>query len=163
MDISRDDLKSAVQKGLLTNQQEDSLWLFLLNRNSARIQDSFNLTNVIYYFGALIVMSAMAWFMTEAWQKLGGGGFMIVSIIYALAFIFAGQTLWYDKKLKVPGGLLYSYFLNPRSKIRYTNLNLPRGTEFLHHEQLTKKQKLKFTSVTDTHPKKEVQTKTRLD
>ncbi len=68
----------------------------------------FDLPHVAYYFGALIVISAMGWFMTEAWEKFGGGGIFIISTVYALCFVLAGRMLWHQQGLKIPGGLLFT-------------------------------------------------------
>jgi hypothetical protein len=52
---------------------------------------------VAYYFGALIVMSAMGWFMTLGWERYGGNGIFLISTLYAVLFILAGRTLWYNE------------------------------------------------------------------
>ena len=45
-------------------------------------------------------------FLTDAWERLGGGGIFLVSLAYAPAFGVAGSLLWYRLSLKTPGGLL---------------------------------------------------------
>ena len=64
----------------------------------------FDLPHFAYYFGALVVISAMTWFMTLGWERFGSGGILAISLSYALGFIIAGALLWRDKGLKVPGG-----------------------------------------------------------
>ena len=103
MKIVRKDLGLAVAKGIITESQADAVWQTLEVPSAVRPQ--FDGAHVAYYFGALIVISAMGWFMTLAWEKFGGGGICAISAIYALAFSLAGRTLW-RQQLKVPGGLL---------------------------------------------------------
>ena len=106
MKISKKDFDWAVFEGLISNEQAETLWKAMEIRHASRPQ--FDLAHVMYYFGALIVISAMGWFMTEAWERFGGGGILLISTIYALCFVLVGRTLWYRQNLKVPGGLLFT-------------------------------------------------------
>lgn len=106
MKVFKEDFDWAASRGLITPEQSDALWEALSERISDRPQ--FNFANVAYYFGALIVISAMSWFMTLAWESFGGGGIFIISSLYALFFVLAGRTLWFKQNLKIPGGLLFT-------------------------------------------------------
>src|SRR5207244_2586927 len=53
----------------------------------------------------LIVIGAMGWFMTEAWERFGGGGIFLIAVAYATGFVLAGRVLWKRERL-IPGGLL---------------------------------------------------------
>jgi hypothetical protein len=106
MRISKADLDWAVSQNILSAEQAGLLWTRLETRNPARTK--FDIANLAYYLGALIVMSAMGWFMTLGWEKFGGGGIFLISLVYALAFIAAGYHLWYNAEAKVAGGLLYT-------------------------------------------------------
>jgi hypothetical protein len=106
MDLSKDDLIWAAAEGVISTQQADLLWRKLLQRKPADAKTKFDLANVAYYFGALIVMSAMGWLMTLGWEQFGGLGIVLLSILYALLFALAGATLWMKDNLKTPGGLL---------------------------------------------------------
>lgn len=66
----------------------------------------FNLIMVLYYFGALLILSAFGWFMVDQWDKLGAGGILAVSLIYALVFVLTGRYLIDKVKYPVAGGLL---------------------------------------------------------
>jgi hypothetical protein len=66
----------------------------------------FDLPHVAYYFGALVVISAMGWFMTLGWERFGGGGILAISLVYAACFVIAGDLLWRRRDLRLPGGLL---------------------------------------------------------
>ena len=102
MKITKDDFEWAVSKGLLSSQQADALWTALESRTG------FSVANVAYYFGALVVISAMGWFMTEAWERFGGGGIFAIALGYAVIFVMAGRHLWGTVGLKIPGGLLFT-------------------------------------------------------
>ncbi len=104
MRVSRSDLDWAVSQGAITRDQVDRLWRALENRAAAH--PKFDLAHVAYYLGALIVISAMGWFMTEAWERFGGGGILTIAVIYAVAFALAGRYLLDQSGLHVPGGLL---------------------------------------------------------
>ena len=82
------------------------MWAGLQMRKSDKPQ--FDMPHMLYYFGAMIVISAMAWFMTEAWELFGGGGILVISSLYAICFVLAGNNLWFEKKQRVPGGLLHT-------------------------------------------------------
>jgi hypothetical protein len=104
MRVMRKDFSWAVSKGVISEAQAEELWWVLERRNTDRPR--FDLPHVAYYFGALVVISAMTWFMTLGWERFGGGGILAISLSYALGFMVAGGLLWRDKGLKVPGGLL---------------------------------------------------------
>lgn len=104
MKINKDDLKSAASKGIITSGQADLLWEALSEGVSER--PGFNLVHVFYYFGALLVISSMAWFIGTAWESFGGGGIFTISSLYALTFIVIGIKLGRQTKLRIPSGLL---------------------------------------------------------
>lgn len=109
MKITKDDLMIASNQGVITEQQVSKIWDLL----AARKKDSpkFDIVHAAYYFGAFIIMSAMGWFMNDAWNKFGGGALAVIATLYGLGFIFAGRHLWFREDLKVPGGLLFTLAL----------------------------------------------------
>ena len=68
----------------------------------------FDLTHTAYYLGALVVMSALGWFMNESWSRYGGWVLSIIAVAYAAAFGAAGESLWRKPGLRQPGGLLFT-------------------------------------------------------
>jgi hypothetical protein len=106
MKINKDDLRWAATQGLISTEQAEALWEALMQHTNDRPQ--FNTANVAFYFGALIVISAMTWFMNIAWESFGGSGIFALAILYALCFMMAGNTLWFQHNMRVPGGLLYT-------------------------------------------------------
>ena len=105
MNISQDDLRKAAMSSGISTDQADLLWHTLESTPPRAGKPKFDLTNVTYYFGALIVIGAMGWFMTKAWEQFGGLGIFIIASCYAACFVLAGRTLW-NQDFRVPGGLL---------------------------------------------------------
>jgi hypothetical protein len=106
MKISRSDFDWAVKQDLISLDQADKLWEGLLSQKSDKPR--FVLGHVIYYFGAMIILAAMGWFMTLGWDSLGGGGIFLTSLAYAILFGLIGNRFWQEASLKIPGGLLYT-------------------------------------------------------
>jgi hypothetical protein len=64
-----------------------------------------NLVTVAYYFGAMLMISACAWFLGDKWESLGSPGIFITVLIYML---LASSLGWWlrGKGYFVGGGLL---------------------------------------------------------
>lgn len=108
MELDRDDLTWAASQGLISEAQAGELWRALEGREAARGGARFDLAHVAYYFGALVVVGAMGWFMTLGWESFGGVGVLLLSLAYALVFALAGRTLWRREDSRTPGGLLFT-------------------------------------------------------
>ena len=104
MKISKDDLRWAASEGLLQSDQVEGLWAGLETRGAGGPR--LDLGHVALYFGALVVMGAMGWFVTAAWDELGGSGLLLVSASYAAVFFLVGRNLWKTPRLRVAAGLL---------------------------------------------------------
>ena len=55
----------------------------------------FNLVTIAYYFGAMLMISAGAWFLGDKWEALGSRGIFITAEQDVIAFICAGWVLEY--------------------------------------------------------------------
>lgn len=108
MNLSKEDLNWAAREGVISTEQADHLWQKLWERDTSSTRSKFDVANVAYYFGALIVMSAMGWLMNLGWERFGGVGIFLLATCYAVLFVLAGRTLWYKEKLTIPGGLLFT-------------------------------------------------------
>ena len=102
MKILNSDLDSAVQKGIISSDQASQLWNHFesLRSDQARFQGIY----VLYYFGGLLVLASMSWFLTTAWGN--GLALMGISALFATIYILAAKSLWNKENLKIPGGLL---------------------------------------------------------
>ena len=90
MKITKTDREWAAAQQILTPEQADALWTALDGRSSDRPR--FDAAHVAYYFGALIVIGAMGWFRTRAWESVGGFGLFAIALAYATAFVLTGRT-----------------------------------------------------------------------
>lgn len=111
--IGRDDLNWATDEGVITEKQADALWSGLSTRAASKPR--FDLPNLAWYTGAVIVMLAMGWFLVQVWDLYSGGAILATAIAYALFFFLSGYLLWKRDDLKVPGGLLVTLgvFMTP--------------------------------------------------
>jgi hypothetical protein len=103
--VSHEDLTIVASSMGLTPEAIDRVWNGLCARSAARPR--FDGVHVAYYFGALIVIAAMGFFMTLAWDAVGGFGLAAFATAYGVAFWFAGETLW-KRGMSTPGGLLFT-------------------------------------------------------
>jgi len=104
MRISKSSLDNAINAQIISRDQANQIWDLLEKENANTPQFSF--IHFAYYFGALICIAAMTWFVTLGWENFGGKGLAAISGIYGLLFFFAGRSLWLNKNLQIPGGLL---------------------------------------------------------
>ncbi len=111
MRLEKEDFNQAAQAGIITAEQADLLWQHFRERygqGDNEIRPRFTFANVAYYFGALIVISAMGWFMTLVWEQFGGAGMFIIACLYGISFVLTGKTLYFRQNLPIPGGLLFT-------------------------------------------------------
>ncbi|RFB76409.1 hypothetical protein [Methylovirgula sp. 4M-Z18] len=96
----------AAKAGLITEDQAARLTAFYAVQAPGRVhQPRFDVTNVLWYAGAIIAMTAMGLFSNRVFNLMGGGGLFITALAYALIFFLAGNFLW-RRDLRIPGGLL---------------------------------------------------------
>jgi len=112
MHFSEHDLRAAVAAGALDANSLSRLLDFLATRRSsvpsiaAAPAPHLDLPHLLWYAGALIVMSAMGLFSTLAFSAMGGFALTATALVYAVLFTIAGHHLWYGRNLRIPGGLL---------------------------------------------------------
>ncbi|MCY1489462.1 hypothetical protein D9M68_231870 [compost metagenome] len=97
------DLARAVSAGVLQPGQDRALLDFL--RQQPETRASFQLAHVAYYFGALLIIGAMGWLLTEAWMNIGDIALLVIALAYLAVFLLAGRSLW-QRGQRIPGGLL---------------------------------------------------------
>jgi len=106
MPISERELKDLVAAGVIDAGTAERIAAHF--KGAGAEPPRFDLTHTAYYLGALVVMSALGWFMNEAWARYGGWVLTLIAIAYAVAFTVAGESLWGKPGLRQPGGLLFT-------------------------------------------------------
>ncbi|MDN5675882.1 MAG: DUF2157 domain-containing protein, partial [Pseudomonas sp.] len=71
------DLARAVDAGVLNPGQDKALLEFLKRQPAQR--PSFQLAHVAFYFGALLIMGAMGWLLSEAWMRIGDSALLLIA------------------------------------------------------------------------------------
>lgn len=104
MKIDKSDLLASASKLGISEESAEELWDALSEKTVAD-HPRFELSHLLYYFGAMIVILALGWFAGLAWTHFEGKGLLAIALLYMLVFIAAGSILWHEKDLKVPGGL----------------------------------------------------------
>ncbi|MDR0280046.1 MAG: DUF2157 domain-containing protein [Paucimonas sp.] len=97
------DLARAVDAGLLSREQEQALLGFL--RQQPLQQPGFQLAHVAFYLGALLIMGAMGWLLSEAWMRIGDGALLGVALLYITLLTGAGLAMQ-RRGQTIPGGVL---------------------------------------------------------
>lgn len=82
----------------------EALWEALNGKE--QFTESSPFARYLYYFGALVTISAMTWFMGLGWLVFGGGGIFFIASLYALLFFTVGSYMWNKITLRIPAGLL---------------------------------------------------------
>lgn len=114
--FSEADLEAARLAGVIGDESYQKLKAFLAGRatiaapptqGAAASPDEkprFDVTHVLWYTGALIVMTAMGVFSSTAFAAMGGVALSVTAVIYAFGFVWLGIHLW-RKGLHTPGGI----------------------------------------------------------
>ncbi|MBA3353553.1 MAG: DUF2157 domain-containing protein, partial [Blastocatellia bacterium] len=105
------DLREAADAGIIAEYDVEKLIRWASDRGvearAARIEEpeGINLVTVAYYFGAMLMISACAWFLGDKWESLGSGGVLLTTLVYFAIALAVG--LWLRKRgYLVGGGLL---------------------------------------------------------
>ena len=110
MSYSEADLRAAATAGVLDATQLARLIDFLGQRSAlvptAAPAPRFDVAHLLWYAGALIVITAMGLFSTLAFSQMGGRALAVTAFVYAAVFWTGGHYLWHTKGLRTPGGLL---------------------------------------------------------
>lgn len=103
MKITKDSFFAVGSQLKMPQEQMQAFWAGLEEKESST-QSPF--AKYLYYLGALIVILAMTWFMTIAWEVFGGGGIFLIATTYAVICTLLGVVLWPKEGLRIPAGLL---------------------------------------------------------
>jgi len=115
--LSRDDAERLVQWG---HEQRATLPPSPAPATPPIEEDKgLNLVTVAYYFGAMLMISACAWFLGDKWDALGSKGILVTSLIYAAITAGAGRWLL-AKGYSLGGGLLITVAVCLTPLVTYT-------------------------------------------
>ncbi len=98
------DLDWAVKENIISPEVKHALSDALQQKYEHKPTLSFS--NLLYYLGGLIIISAMTFYITKEWSSLTGLQHFSIALGYAAIFGLAGHWLWYKKKNIIPGGIL---------------------------------------------------------
>jgi hypothetical protein len=104
MRLDEQDLKRAAEGTGISEEQVQELWRRLQGRSETEAH--FEPAHVAYYFGALLVIGAMGWFITNGWDSFSGWELSLIALGYAITFFLAGSYLWRRPLFRIPAGLL---------------------------------------------------------
>lgn len=110
------DIRQAASDGAIAQADADSLvrWACERPHHEAKPTGSpvateqakgFNIVTVAYYFGAMLMISAFAWFLGNIWSVLGSGGVLVTTVVYFAIAVGIGRWLR-SRGYVVGGGLL---------------------------------------------------------
>lgn len=104
-----DEIAAARDAGVIDAATFQALAAFFKARIAASAPTSqpprYDFVHVLWYAGALIVLSAMGLFSTTAFGLWGEKALLTTALTYAGGFLYAGAYLW-RRDLRTPGGLL---------------------------------------------------------
>ena len=104
MRIDQSQLERAMSELGFSRDQSVSLWSKL--DSTPGVVSRFEPAHVGYFFGALLVIGAMGWFITDGWDRFAGWQLTAIALVYAALFVAAGSSVWRKSIYRVPGGLL---------------------------------------------------------
>lgn len=116
LSLTSSDIYLAAEQGVLQQADAERLvrWGFEQRFNRSEFAEpkaiaverrkGFNLVTVAYYFGAMLMISACAWFLGDKWDELGSPG--ILGTVVAYTMIAAALGWWLRKKDYIIGGSL---------------------------------------------------------
>jgi hypothetical protein len=117
LSLTSSDIYLAAEQGVLLQEDAERLvrWGFEQHFNQSRLAEpkalpverrkGWNLVTIGYYFGAMLMISACAWFLGDKWDALGSPGILGTVIVYILIAVGLGGWLR-NKGYIIGGGLL---------------------------------------------------------
>ncbi|HXC72456.1 MAG TPA: hypothetical protein VN644_20885 [Pyrinomonadaceae bacterium] len=116
LSLSSSDIYLAAEQGVLLQSDAERLvrWGFEQRFKRSGLAEpkapaverrkGFNLVTVAYYFGAMLMISACAWFLGDKWNSLGSPGILVTVLLYMM--VAAGTGWWLRNKGYIVGGSL---------------------------------------------------------
>jgi hypothetical protein len=104
MKYTDEQLNEAVKNDIFSVEQVERFREYVQNHNNHVTK----FQKVLYYGGALLIISAMTWLMQTSWDSFGPVGITVTSALYFIVFFAAGYFVFFKKNMEVAGGLLFS-------------------------------------------------------
>jgi hypothetical protein len=114
--LDRQILDAAVVEGIITRDQAVRLAALAARGSVKRVavpsvepDDSptrFDLSHLLWYAGALVIIGAMTIFSAIAFRQAGPQALSWTAVAYAVGFVMMGRYLWNRPGLRIPGGLM---------------------------------------------------------
>jgi hypothetical protein len=89
-------LDAAVRLGVITAEQAQAIRALSPARTTPTLPQPVGAPAIGYVLGAITVIVAMAWFLSDRWEWLGAGGVIAVVLIYLALFIVVARRLLRD-------------------------------------------------------------------
>jgi len=99
MRVTRSMIDEAVAGGILGDQQARGLWDFLVQKEQET--PSFRPAHILYY----LAIGAMTLFMTLGWERFGGGGLIVISLVYCVVALALTEFFLARQNLAIPAGI----------------------------------------------------------
>jgi hypothetical protein len=104
MKLTKELLFSEAEDVGIGAEQTQQLWDRLATATEG--QAKFDSLQVAYYCGGTIMVGAMAFFFSLAWERVGGAGILALALTYSCLFGMLGPHLFHARRQYVAGGLL---------------------------------------------------------
>ena len=115
--ISEQRLRSAVQSAGYPAEVFDNIRQHLAAEPESAA--AFEPAHIAYYLGAVLIIGAMGWFITSAWDSLAGITLTAIAAVYAAVFGGVGYLLAQRPGTRVPGGVLVAIAVSMTPMIVY--------------------------------------------
>ena len=103
MQVTRPAIGEAVAAGILDDQQARSLCDFLTRKEQET--PAFRPAHILYYLGGLVAVGAMTLFMTLGWERLGGGGLVLIPSLYCALALGVAEFLLARRQFAIPAAI----------------------------------------------------------
>jgi hypothetical protein len=104
MKVSMIQLQAAIDRAALPSDTFEQIHAEL-TADQERVS-GFEIAHISYYLGALLIIGAMGWFITNGWDRLPGSTIMAIAVGYGILFGATGSLLFQRAATRMPGGLL---------------------------------------------------------
>ncbi|MCC2644762.1 MAG: hypothetical protein K0R94_540 [Burkholderiales bacterium] len=106
--ISQDQLQKAVLMGIISHEQSVEIWRLLEQETIST--PKFCFVHMLYYFGGLLSIGAVTFFIGLVWETFKGYGLFMISFWLFIIGLYATHIL-NRKKMIIPAGIMAAFSL----------------------------------------------------